>query len=78
MIFSFVRKIRFPSPILKAYSVAIFSPLIYCLFDLDLESCILVQNLDTNVRACQRAITARTRIRAIHMISPAGIMEFVQ
>lgn len=36
------------------------------------------QNFDTKVLACQRAMTARIRIRTIHIISALGIKEFAQ
>jgi hypothetical protein len=36
------------------------------------------QNFETKVLACQRAITARIRIRTIHIISALGIKELAQ
>jgi hypothetical protein len=50
----------------------------YIALVLDLKAVFLVQNLDTKVLACHRAITARMRIKTIHIISPAGMKEFAQ
>ena len=66
----------------KAYSVAIFI-VTSCTFNYHIRKIIFgtvfgVQNFETKVLACQRAMTARIRISTIHMISALGIKEFSQ